>query len=255
MPPAEPGADGPHKPEVRGALAWTEHVGGVVFATTDRLGGVSAPPYDFLNLGGRVGDDPAAVAENRQRVAAAVGVVTDRLVLMAQVHGRDVAVLTDPPRSAPRVDAVVTARRELALVAMGADCAPVMLADPGAGIIGVAHAGRVGLVVGVLVAVVQKLRDLGARELVGRVGPAICGRCYEVPALTRDEVAAAVPAAATTTQWGTPGVDIGAGALATLHDLGVDATQVGGCTYESPALYSHRRDGVTGRHAGVVVLR
>jgi len=71
----------------------------------------------------------------------------------------------------------------------------------------------------------------------------------------RAEVAAVVPAAAATTRWGTPGVDIGVGALALLRNLDVDASLARGCTYEKSLLYSHRRDGLTGRHAGVVVLR
>lgn len=239
----------------RGALAWREPVGDVLFAGTDRLGGVSRSPYDALNLGGRVGDDAGAVAENRRRLAAAVDVPMDRLVLMAQVHGRDVSVLTGSPAAPPRVDAVVTDRPGLALVALGADCSPVLLADATAGVIGAVHVGRLGLVLDVLAAAVTAMRDLGARQLVARVGPAICGRCYEVPADLRAAVAALVPAAAATTRWGTPGVDIGAGCMAALSDLDVEATSTGGCTYESPALYSHRRDGVTGRQAGVVVLR
>lgn len=239
----------------RGVLARTEPVGAVLFAVTDRLGGVSSAPYDALNLGGRVGDAPDAVAENRRRVAADVDVPLERLVLMAQVHGADVAVVTEAPPTAPRVDGVVTDQRGLALVALGADCAPVLLADPVAGVIGAAHAGRVGLVAGVLPAVVAAMRELGAGDIVARVGPAICGRCYEVPIAMRDAVAEVVSAAAATTQWGTPGVDIGAGALAVLDDLGVATKRAGGCTYEDLTLYSHRRDGVTGRHAGVVVLR
>lgn len=227
----------------------------MLFAGTDRLGGVSRGPYRSLNLGSRVGDDAGAVAENQRRLAADVEVPVDGLVLMAQVHGRDFAVLTGSPATPPRVDAVVTDRPGLALVALGADCAPVLLADPDASVIAAVHVGRLGLVVGVLAAAVAAMRDLGARRVVGRVGPAICGRCYEVPADLRAAVAAVVPAAAATTRWGTPGVDIGAGCLATLSDLDVEATSTGGCTYESPALYSHRRDGVTGRHAGVVVLR
>lgn len=240
---------------VRGVLARSELIGAVLFAGTDRLGGVSRRPYDSLNLGGRVGDDVDAVAQNRRRLAVAVGVPDDRLVLMAQVHGPDVAVLTERPTAAPRVDAIVTTQVGLGLVALGADCAPVLLADPAAGVVGAAHVGRIGLTVGVLAAAVAAMQDLGARHLVARVGPAICGRCYEVPADMRADVAAVVPAAAATTRWGTPGVDIGAGAAAVLRDLGVDVSSAGGCTYEEATLYSHRRDGQTGRQAGVVVLR
>jgi len=236
-------------------LAAAEPVDDVLLAVTGRLGGVSAAPYDALNLGGRVGDLPSDVEENRRRLAAAVGVARDRLVLMDQVHSADVAVVTAPPAVAPRVDAVVTDRRDLALVALGADCAPVVLADAAAGVIGAVHVGRRGLVVGILVAAVRAMRELGAHDILARVGPAICGRCYELPAGLVDEVGAVVPAAVATTQWGTPGVDIGAGALAVLDGLDVAASRAGRCTFESNDLYSHRRDGVTGRHAALVVRR
>lgn len=236
-------------------LAASEPVDDVLLAVTGRLGGVSAAPYDLLNLGGRVGDGAAHVEENRRRLAAAVGVARDRLVLMDQVHSADVEIVTAAPMVAPRADAIVTDRRDLALVALGADCAPVVLADTAAGVIGAAHVGRRGLVVGVLAAAVRAMRELGARDILARVGPAICGRCYELPAGLVDEVGALVPGAVATTQWGTPGVDIGAGALEVLQGLGVAARRAGGCTYESRDLYSHRRDGVTGRHAALVVRR
>ena len=224
---------------------------GVRFATTGRPGGVSISPYDSLNLGGKVGDDPDAVEQNRSIVAAAVGVARDRLVLMAQLHSADVAVVREPPSSPLRLDAMVTDVADLALVAMGADCAPVMVADPERGVLGVAHCGRPGLGNGVLDALVAALRDLGGRSFVGRVGPAICGRCYEVPEALHDEIAARVPAASARTRWGTHGLDIGGGALAELERLGVMAERLGGCTYEDPAAYSYRRDGTTGRLAGL----
>jgi YfiH family protein len=224
---------------------------GVHFATTGRPGGASAVPYASLNLGGKVGDDPAAVGRNRASVAEAVGVAADRLVLMAQMHSADVAVVREPPAEPLRIDAMVTDVADLALVAMGADCAPVMVADPAQGLIGVAHCGRPGLGNGVVGALVGALRDLGAGPMVGRVGPAICGRCYEVPAGLHDEISARVPEASATTRWGTPGLDIGAGALAELLRLGVVAERLGGCTYEDPDAYSYRRDGVTGRLAGI----
>ena len=225
---------------------------GIRFATTGRPGGVSIAPYASLNLGGKVGDDSAAVDRNRAVLAEAVGVAPDRLVVMAQMHSADVALVWETPASPLQVDAMVTDVADLALVAMGADCAPVMVADAeGGGLIGVAHCGRPGLGNGVLDALVGALRDLGARALVGRVGPAICGHCYEVPHALHDEIAARVPAASARTRWGTPGLDIGVGALAELERLGVVAERLGGCTYEDRAAYSYRRDGRTGRLAGI----
>lgn len=237
-----------------GVLAADVDLGhGVRLAVTGRAGGSSAPPYDGLNLGGKVGDDPLAVAANRAAVAAALGVPDDRLVVMAQVHSADVALVREVPAEPLRLDAMVTDQPDLALVAMGADCAPVMIADVERGLVGVAHCGRPGLGNGVVESLVAALRDLGATSIAGRVGPAICGGCYEVPQVMHDEIAARVPAASATTRWGTSGLDIGAGALAELRRLGVVAERLGGCTYEDPETYSYRRDGVTGRHAGVAV--
>ncbi|MEU1025799.1 laccase domain-containing protein, partial [Streptomyces sp. NPDC005904] len=106
---------------------------GAHFAFTDRWGGVSAVPYEELNLGGAVGDDAGAVRENRTLAAASLGLDPARVVWMNQVHGRDVVVVDGPWGSdaeIPAVDAVVTARRGVALAVLTADCTPVLLADP-----------------------------------------------------------------------------------------------------------------------------
>src|SRR5829696_7222528 len=96
---------------------------------TTRAGGVSKAPYHSFNLGGGVGDDPRAVAANRRRLAAGVGLTEDRLVWMGQVHGRNAAVVDAPREShVPQTDALVTAEPNLALVALAADCVPVLLA-------------------------------------------------------------------------------------------------------------------------------
>ncbi|MGW5848550.1 peptidoglycan editing factor PgeF [Streptomyces sp. NPDC055254] len=240
------------------------HVGGAHFAFTDRWGGVSAVPYEELNLGGAVGDDPAAVSANRALAARSLGLDPARVVWMNQVHGRDVAVVDGPwgagadgSADVPAVDAVVTARRGLALAVLTADCTPVLLADPVAGVAGAAHAGRPGLVAGVVPAAVEAMVALGAEpgRIVARTGPAICGRCYEVPAAMRDAVAEAVPAARAETSWGTPAVDVVAGVHAQLAAAGVvDARRSGVCTLESRDHFSYRRDRVTGRLAGYVWL-
>ncbi|MFD0342904.1 peptidoglycan editing factor PgeF [Streptomyces sp. NPDC127117] len=234
--------------------------GGAHFAFTDRWGGVSAAPYEELNLGGAVGDDPAAVLANRERAARDLGLDPTRVVWMNQVHGRDVAVVDGPWPDAseiPAVDAVVTARRGLPLAVLTADCTPVLLADPVAGIVAAAHAGRPGLVAGVVPAVVEAMAGLGAdtSRIVARTGPAVCGRCYEVPADMRAEVAKSVPAAWSETSWGTPAVDVTAGVHAQLKDLGIEDRQVSPvCTLESGDHFSYRRDRTTGRLAGYVWL-
>ncbi|MFC8220223.1 peptidoglycan editing factor PgeF [Streptomyces sp. NPDC057362] len=234
-------------------------VNGAHFGFTDRWGGVSAVPYEELNLGGAVGDDPAAVTANRELAAKALGADPARVVWMNQVHGADVAVVDAPwgDRPVPRVDAVVTAERGLALAVLTADCVPVLLADPVAGIAAAAHAGRPGLVAGVVPAAVRAMTELGAdpARIVARTGPAVCGRCYEVPEETRAEVAAVEPAAYADTSWGTPAVDVSAGVHAQLERLGVrDRAQSPVCTRESKDHFSYRRDRTTGRLAGYVWL-
>ncbi|KAF5997789.1 peptidoglycan editing factor PgeF [Streptomyces sp. WAC00263] len=232
---------------------------GAHFAFTDRWGGVSAVPYEELNLGGAVGDDPDAVRTNRELAAKSLGLDPALVVWMNQVHGPDVAMVDGPWLSAeiPSVDAVVTARRGLALAVLTADCTPVLLADPVAGIAGAAHAGRPGMVAGVVPAAVRAMVELGAEpeRIVARTGPAVCGRCYEVPDEMRAEVAAIEPAAYAETSWGTPAVDVTAGVHAQLERLGVcDRAQSPVCTLESDDHFSYRRDRTTGRLAGYVWL-
>ncbi|MFE7959117.1 peptidoglycan editing factor PgeF [Streptomyces sp. NPDC057413] len=234
-------------------------VNGAHFAFTDRWGGVSAVPYEELNLGGAVGDDPDAVTTNRELAAKSLGLDAARVVWMNQVHGADVAVVEEPwgDAPAPRVDAIVTARRGLALAVLTADCPPVLLADPVAGVAAAAHAGRPGMVAGVVPAALRAMMDLGAdpSRIVARTGPAVCGRCYEVPEEMRAEVAAVEPAAYAETSWGTPAVDVSAGVHAQLERLGVrDREQSPVCTRESRDHFSYRRDRTTGRLAGYVWL-
>ncbi|WP_443061657.1 peptidoglycan editing factor PgeF [Streptomyces sp. NBC_00414] len=232
---------------------------GAHFAFTDRWGGVSAVPYEELNLGGAVGDDSGAVRTNRELAAKSLGLDPARVVWMNQVHGPDVTVVDEPwgERPVPETDAVVTARRGLALAVLTADCTPVLLADPVAGIVAAAHAGRPGMVAGVVPAAVEAMVELGAEpgRIVARTGPAVCGRCYEVPDAMRAEVAAVEPAAYAETSWGTPAVDVTAGVHAQLERLGVrDREQSPVCTIESDDHFSYRRDGLTGRLAGYVWL-
>ncbi|MEU2071119.1 peptidoglycan editing factor PgeF [Streptomyces anulatus] len=234
--------------------------GSAHFAFTDRWGGVSAAPYGELNLGGAVGDDPAAVGANRGRAARRLGLDPARVVWMNQVHGRDVAVVDGPwgaDAEIPAVDAVVTARRGLALAVLTADCTPVLLADPVAGVVGAAHAGRPGLVAGVVPAAVEAMVALGAHpsRITAHTGPAVCGRCYEVPEAMRAEVAEAVPGTWSETSWGTPAVDVTGGVHAQLAALGVaDRHSSPYCTLESGGHFSYRRDRTTGRLAGYVWL-
>lgn len=235
---------------------WRTSRGPVDLAFTDRFGGTSGVPYDELNLALDGADDPDAGAANLRLVAedfAPGATVAD----MRQVHGNVVDVVElRASDERPEADALVTAEPDRLLVVRVADCVPVLLADPAAGVVGVAHAGRPGLVAGVVPAAVVRMRELGADAITAWLGPRVCGACYEVPAPMQAEVGALVPESVATTSWGTPSLDIGAGVRAQLDRLGVDVVDVAACTRESPDLYSYRRDGVrAGRFAGLVRLR
>jgi YfiH family protein len=224
-------------------------------AFTDRYGGVSASPYDELNLSVAGGDDEAAKAENHRRVLADFA-PDDVLCDLYQVHGADVALATATWPERPHADGIVATVPGLTLLVRAADCVPVLFVAADAGIVGAAHAGRPGMVAGVVPATVARMRSLGADRVEAWIGPHVCGRCYEVPEEMRAEVAAAVPASYAETSWGTPSVDLGAGIRSQLEELDVVVHDASRCTRESPDLYSYRRDGASaGRLAGLVRLR
>jgi polyphenol oxidase len=231
---------------------------GVLTAFSGRAGGTSEPPYQSLNLGLGVDDDPAAVRANRAALGRACGLSPASLTFMRQVHSADVwyAGPGSPEPSGP-VDAMFTDVPGRALCVLVADCVPVLIADPVAGIVGAAHAGREGLVRGVVPALVTAMTAAGASpaRMSAVTGPAICGGCYEVPAQMQARVAAVAPAASCDTSAGTTGLDIAAGVRAQLAGAGVGSiTADGRCTRESEGLYSYRRDGLTGRFAGLIWL-
>ncbi len=224
--------------------------------TTTRAGGISAPPFDTFNLGDHVGDDPAAVAANRARLADAIGLGADRVVWMNQVHG-DRVELVDEPQNGPfdDTDALVTNAPRLALAVVTADCVPVLMGDARAGVIGAVHAGRVGAQRGVVARAVEAMLSLGAHveDLSVLLGPAVSGANYEVPAAMADEVEAALPGSRTTTSAGTPGLDLRAGIACQLRGLGVTSIDADPrCTVADPSLFSHRRGAPTGRLASLV---
>lgn len=237
-------------------IAWRAVRGPVDVVITDRWGGVSAAPYAEFNLGDHVGDAPEAVGANRGALAAAVDVPPDRLVFADQVHGRRVVAVEEPwgtqrPASA---DGLVSTSPDLVLGALVADCVPVLLADPQRGVIAAVHAGRPGMIARIVDAAVDAMSAAGAVEISAVVGPSVCARCYEVPATMRDDAAAVSPDSWAVSATGTPAIDVAAGVSAQLAEHGIPVLRVPGCTRESPHLYSYRRDGRTGRFAGLIRL-
>lgn len=156
---------------------------GVRHAFFTRQGGVSRGLYESLNLGRGSQDDPAAVAENRRRAARSLGVEPGALLACYQIHSAIAHVADTPWEDArPEGDAVVTRTQGLACGALSADCAPVLLADVEAGVVGAAHAGWKGALGGVVQAAVSAMQGLGARpeRMVAAVGPCIGPLSYEV---------------------------------------------------------------------------
>lgn len=228
---------------------------GVDWAITDRSGGTSTGPYSSLNLGSHVWDDPVAVARNRERVAEAFGLGAGDLRFMRQVHGCDVTVVSRGlDGGTHESDIVITDDPDVALVVLVADCTPILLVDRTVGLVAAVHAGRVGFTSGIVDAAITALRERGGTSLEAVVGPSVCPRCYEVPAEMRDVAAAASPAAYSVSSTGTPAIDVAAGVVDQLQRAGVTVTWLPGCTREDDSLFSHRRDGVTGRFAGIIRL-
>lgn len=242
---------------------------------TTRAGGVSKAPYDSFNLDGGVGDDLAAVAANRGRLASGIGLSEDRLVWMHQVHGTNATVVDEPPSlgraqsygraqpsgsaqpCVPDTDALVTGVPGLALIVLTADCVPVLLADPYAKVVAAVHAGRQGARDGVVLATLEAMATRGARpdRVEALLGPAVCGQCYEVPLEMQADVERHLPGTACRTRTGSTGLDLRTGLWRQLADAGVARIGVDPrCTVEDTQLYSYRRDGVTGRIATLTWL-
>lgn len=149
-----------------------------------RRGGVSTGVFASLNCGWKSGDDVANVAENRRRIAAALAVAPENLLTCQQIHSPTVLTVTTgwTPAERPEADAMVTDRPGLALGALSADCVPLLFADPVARIIGAAHAGWRGALLGVAENTVAAMKALGARpdNIIVAIGPCIWQQSYEV---------------------------------------------------------------------------
>jgi YfiH family protein len=199
----------------------------------------------------------------RQRLAAAVGVRPGDMVFMQQVHGAGVAVVdvTDRGRGSgahadgvQQVDALVTFDCDVALAVLVADCVPVIVSDPHRAV-AVIHAGRGGVMTGVVQATLDAIASPAPDRLRAIIGPAIGGCCYEVPPELAERVAAKVPTARSTTTWGTSALDLSTAVDAQLRASGVvDVSHVGKCTRcDGQRWFSHRRAPGMGRQAGAVV--
>lgn len=237
---------------------------GVAHGVTLRAGGVSAPPFDTLNLGASVGDDPAAVAENRRRAAAAFGRSPEWVMRADQVHGATVRVASAAAIGAD-ADALISDDPDWVLAVGAADCLPILIHDTRTGAVAAVHAGWRGAVAGVASASVARLtQKYGSApgDLDVWFGPAIRGPCYQVGPEVIDAVVASGGDERTGTWWPDGGegdrfrLDVPAFVRAQLVTVGVDAARIvdsGVCTHCDPSCFSHRRDrGQTGRHWAMI---
>ncbi|PLP56046.1 peptidoglycan editing factor PgeF [Mesorhizobium loti] len=232
-----------------------------------RVGGVSSGIYRGLNIGAGSNDDPELVRENRRRVAGWMGVPATHLLSAHQVHSPDVVVARAPfDGERPKVDAIVTDRPGIAIAATTADCGPVLFADPGARIVGAAHAGWKGAFTGVLENTIVAMEGLGARRenIVAVLGPSISPRNYEVGPEFVDRF---VEADADNERYFAPSgkaghamFDLNHYTINRLRQAGVTAEALDRCTYAEEDLFFsyrrtvHRNEPDYGRQLSAIVL-
>ncbi|MGE5576936.1 MAG: peptidoglycan editing factor PgeF [Syntrophothermus sp.] len=255
-----------------------EDLGLVTHAFSTRLGGVSKPPYDSLNLGYHVADDPEAVSENRRRFFAGLGIARAQVVAVEQVHGDRVVVVDrevlERGRESPNelnpllaaTDAMVTAVSGVALAIFTADCVPVIIVDPVRRVVGAAHAGWQGTVRKIAAKTVKVMQEsFGTRPADCRValGPSIGPCCYEVDARVMDRIRENFDnpeRLASPHGEGKWLLDLWAANSQSLQETGVKEENLltSGCcaACRGDLFFSHRAGhGKTGRMAAVVLLK
>ncbi len=236
----------------------------LVHGVFTRHGGVSAPPWDTLNLGSTVGDDPDAVRRNHARLWRVLGVDGARAYTVWQVHSAETVIAAEPlnGRFPIRADGIVTDRADLPLVMRFADCVPILLYDPVRGVIGMAHAGWRGTVAGAGPSAVRAMaRAFGTRpaDIQAGIGPSIGPERYQVGAEVVAAVCAAFGTAEGLVRWadGSAYLDLWAANRLALERAGVEQIEVAGiCTASrTDEFYSHRAEkGRTGRFGAVLML-
>lgn len=234
----------------------------VLALATTRQGGVSAPPWDSLNLGDHVGDESSAVAENRSALGHLLP-PGSRIQWLEQVHGNAVVRAAGEGASLPTADASWSDQPGVACAVLTADCLPVLLCDRAGTVVASAHAGWRGLLAGVIEQTVAALPAAPA-DLLAWLGPAIGPAAFEVGSEVREAFCAASGASArehacfrvsalAADHWV---ADLYALARLRLYRLGIQAIYGGGyCTVRDVRrFYSYRRDGQTGRMASLIQL-
>ncbi len=229
------------------------------WAVTGRLGGHSVGEFSEANIAYHVGDSPQVVARNLNELAALVNIPGCNLALMEPVHGNSIAGVLEGG-SVAGIDSLVTDQFDLGLVAMSADCVPLIFYGSRGNekpVISAVHCGWKGLVTGVVAATIAELRAQGVAEIQSVIGPAICGSCYSSTPDRRELVQASTAQVVSDAALGVPGgIDVRAGVVAQLKVEGVTPIVIGGCTFEnSETLFSYRRENKTGRQGIIIAMR
>jgi len=215
---------------------------------TARAGGSSTVDCSSLNLGDHVGDDRDLVAQNREALRKLVS--QERLVFMNQVHGNTVIEVDESVNSPVIADAIITMTPGLPLVVLVADCLPILISSRA--VVGAVHAGRKGVLNGIISKTVSAMRALGATDLEAKIGPAICKACYEVELEMYQAAIEQKPELSTTLS--SHRLDLTRAAKFELESAGAKVSTLDICTAHNANYFSYRRDGQTGRSAGVIVL-
>lgn len=214
---------------------------------TSRTGGFSTGSYEGLNLGLHVGDEASLVLKNRTQLRSNHGPI----VFMNQTHSNEVCVVQDDSTT-PDCDGLITTTSGLTLAVQVADCIPLLLKSDNC--VAAVHVGRKGLMNGITSKTISMMGDVSDGEISALIGPHICALCYEVGQDLFDVVRESRPDACAQTRDGKPSLDLRTSLSRELEELGVQVRHDMRCTVETPDLYSYRRDGVTGRFAGLISL-
>ena len=214
--------------------------------------------FSQANIAPNVGDDPLATSRNLNSLASLVGVKEGDLALMQAAHGSSIASVHGAG-TFPSVDSLITDHEDVGLVAMGADCVPLIFYASREGdtpLISAVHCGWKGIVAGVVDATIAELRVRGASHIQSVVGPAICGACYSSAADRRELIRSSTrPDVAEAVLRVPGGIDVREGVITRLRSAGIEPLVVGGCTYGNPeTLFSYRRENRTGRQGIVIAM-
>lgn len=216
---------------------------------TESTGGLSTGAFLSFNVAQHVGDNPEVVTKNRALLEQEIGLP---IQYMNQVHGDQIAAIRQLLKDEPTADGLLTTNTEFALAVMVADCIPLLLGNESS--VAAVHVGRRGLLNNIALAAINQMRAIDQSPITAVIGPTICGTCYEVSEEVYSEVVDRFPLAQARTKSNTFSLDLTKALKSLLISHGVEVKDESRCTVEESSLYSYRRDGITGRQAGVVWL-